>query len=82
MLDSSKVLMFVGLILTAVLLVTNHKRPSASTPLDGDETVGESQTENDQRMISPTWAANVPTLNPPPLSLMMPTTGAAPTVDT
>ena len=78
MLDHSKTLLFVGLMLLVVVMVTNHKRPSASAPLDPSQDVGESQTANDQTDVAPQWAANVPTLSPPPLSLMMPVTGTQP----
>lgn len=78
MLDHSKTLLFVGLMLFVVIMVTNSKRPTAATPLDPSQDVGDSQTANDQSDITPQWAANVPSLSPPPLSLMMPETGTQP----
>lgn len=74
--DSSKTLLFIALMLFIVMLVSNGKRVTASTPIPGSDTVGESQTSDDQSDLTPAWAANVPTLHPAPLSLMMPNTGA------
>lgn len=79
MLDHTKTLLFVGLMLTVVLLVTNGKRPTAETPIAGSTPVDDnaSQTRIDQTDISPAWAANVPTMVHP-LALMMPQAGTQP----
>lgn len=75
MLDQTKLLLFVALMLLIVMLVTNQKRPLASAPIDGTTPLDASPIE--QSNISPTWAANVPNMTMP-LALMVPNTGAQP----
>lgn len=79
MLDGTKTLLFVALMLTLVLiLTTSGNRPTASAPLDGSTPVDESQhPSNATDPVTPSWATNLaPAVQyPQPLLLVMPVTG-------
>lgn len=75
--DATKFFLFIALSLLVLVLVTDRRRPLASAPLDGSQPVDESNDPNDPGLITSAQFANVPSNGPvPPLSLMMPLTGA------
>ena len=77
--DATKFFLFIALALLVLVLVTDQRRPLASSPLTGDEDVGKSQDIRDPGLVTSGQFANVPSNGAvPPLSLMMPTTGIQP----
>lgn len=72
--DLTKFFLFIALSLAVLILVTDQRRPLASAPLAGDNPVGESETSQSD-ITRGAGFAGIPNANPPPLSLMMPTTG-------
>ena len=76
--DQSKFLLVLTLGALVLLLVSNGKRITAETPIDGDDAVGVSQTPLDMGDVAPGWAANNPQQMPMPLAMMIPNTGNQP----
>lgn len=79
--DFSKAFLFFVLMLVVfVLVVGGKKRPLASSPLEPTTSTDESQTADDQSMITrgPGFANQLTYDQVPPLSLVMPTTGVQP----
>jgi hypothetical protein len=77
--DATKFFLFIALSLLVLVLVTDKRRPLASAPLDGSTPTDQSIDPNDPGLITSGQFTNVPSNGTvPPLSLMMPLTGAQP----
>lgn len=76
--DFSKFFLFVILAMAVLVMLGNKERPTARTPLEGDNDVTTSESEPDMISRGPGFANSPSNNTTPPLSLMMPLTGVQP----